>query len=327
MTNVSWLDFNDAADQTDMTNHNVQLDAQDIKQQLIQRLPEMLSDLFPKGKARHQQFFIGDLQGNPGKSLVVELSGPKAGMWIDFATDEQGDAFDLWAGVKGQYAKRDFGQIVRDVADRLGHKPPSEHDDIPRKQNQPVLDELGSPTGKWDYTDGQGQLIACVYRYDTHEGKQYRPWDVKARKTQTPDPRPLYNQQQLATVSDVILVEGEKSADALIGQGIAATTAMNGSHAPIDKTDWSPLANKNILIWPDKDSAGWAYAQKVSKALAKQNVASVTILEPPEDKPEKWDAADAVEAKMDVKRFLNTADKHIIKYTNKGLQLSQWTAQ
>ncbi len=313
MTNVSWLDFNDAADQADMTNHHAQLDAQDIKQQLIQRLPEMLSDLFPKGKARNQQFFIGDLQGNSGKSLVIELGGPKAGMWIDFATDEQGDAFDLWAGVKGQDAKRDFGQIVRDVADRLGHKLPSEHDDIPRKQNQPVLDELGSPTGKWDYTDGQGQLIACVYRYDTPEGKQYRPWDVKARKTQAPDPRPLYNQQQLATVTDVILVEGEKSADALIGQGIAATTAMNGSHAPIDKTDWSPLANKNILIWPDKDSAGWAYAQKVGKALAKQKVASVTILEPPEGKPQKWDAADAVEEGVDIKDFLKNARYERIK--------------
>ena len=327
MTNVSWLDFNDAADQADMTNHNAQLDAQDIKQQLIQRLPEMLSDLFPKGKARNQQFFIGDLQGNSGKSLVIELGGPKAGMWIDFATDEQGDAFDLWAGVTGQDAKRDFGQIVRDVADRLGHKSPSEHDYMPTKQNQPVLDELGSPTGKWDYTDGQGQLIACVYRYDTPEGKQYRPWDVKARKTQAPEPRPLYNQQQLATVTDVILVEGEKSADALIGLGIPATTAMNGSNAPIDKTDWSPLANKNILIWPDKDSAGWEYAQKVGKALAQQNVSTVAILEPPEDKSEKWDAADAVAEKVDIKRFLDTAEKHIVKYPNKGLQLSQWTAQ
>ena len=68
MTNVSWLDFNDAADQADMTNHNAQLDAQDIKQQRIQRLPEVLGELFPKGKVRNQQLFIGDLQGNSGKS-------------------------------------------------------------------------------------------------------------------------------------------------------------------------------------------------------------------------------------------------------------------
>jgi hypothetical protein len=34
---------------------------------------------------RGKQFIVGDLEGNPGKSLVVELEGSRAGMWMDFA--------------------------------------------------------------------------------------------------------------------------------------------------------------------------------------------------------------------------------------------------
>ena len=66
---------------------------------------------------------------------------------------------------------------------------------------------------------------------------------------------------------EVILVEGEKAAEALINQGLCATTAMNGASAPVEKTDWSPLAAKRVLIWPDKDTAGWHYAEAAAQAL------------------------------------------------------------
>jgi putative DNA primase/helicase len=59
-----------------------------------------------------------------------------------------------------------------------------------------------------------------------------------------PDPRPLYNQPGMAAASHVVLVEGEKCAQALIAIGVVATTAMHGANAPVDKTDWSPLAGK-----------------------------------------------------------------------------------
>ena len=64
----------------------------------------------------------------------------------------------------------------------------------------------------------------------------------------------------------MIQVEGKKCADALIRMGITATTAMNGAKAPIDKTDWSPLAGKAVLIWPDRDAPGWDYAEAAARA-------------------------------------------------------------
>jgi RecA-family ATPase/5S rRNA maturation endonuclease (ribonuclease M5) len=166
------------------------------------------------------------------------------------------------------------------------------------------MDELGPASAKWDYHDRYGKLIACVYRYDTAEGKEFRPWDVLARAMRAPDPRPMYNQPAIAKADEVVLVEGEKCADALIAQGMVATTAMNGANAPVDKTDWSPLNGKRVIIWPDKDTAGWEYAQKVAAHLSERDVVSVSILVPPEDKAEKWDAFDAVEDGMDINRFV-----------------------
>ncbi|MGV2480259.1 UNVERIFIED_CONTAM: hypothetical protein IGO34_26005, partial [Salmonella enterica subsp. enterica serovar Weltevreden] len=104
-------------------------------------------------------------------------------------------------------------------------------------------DEPGPATAKWDYLDEAGRLIAVVYRYDPPgRKKEFRPWDARRRKMAPPEPRPLYNQPGIQDAAQVVLVEGEKCAQALIEIGIVATTAMHGANAPVDKTDWTPLA-------------------------------------------------------------------------------------
>jgi DNA primase len=70
---------------------------------------------------------------------------------------------------------------------------------------------------------------------------------------------------------------------------------MNGAKAPVDKTDWRPLAGKSVVIWPDRDAPGWDYAESAARACVMAGSASVAILVPPTDKPAKWDAADAVD--------------------------------
>ena len=94
---------------------------------------------------------------------------------------------------------------------------------------------------------------------------------------------------------EVVLVEGEKCAAALIASGIAATTAMNGAKAPVDKTDWRPLAGKSVFIWPDRDAPGWDYAESAARACVAWRQRIRGHLVPPTDKPAKWDAADAVD--------------------------------
>ena len=297
-----WRDFNSAAPQQSDDDRQSDMTVEEIKARLIGNLRGVLPYLFPAGVFRHGKYLIGDVQGNKGESLAVELTGNKAGMWHDFATGEGGDIIALWAAATGRNTQSDFPSLLDDIRHWLGE--PRKETAPPQMEKTAPVDELGPVTAKWNYLDGDGTLLACVYRYDPPEGKQFRPWDVLNRKTKAPDPRPLYNQPAMKSATDVILVEGEKAAEALIEQGICATTAMNGAKAPVGKTDWSPLAAKRVLIWPDRDTAGWQYAEAAAKAVLNAGAASLAILLPPDDKPEKWDAADAVAEGMDVTAFI-----------------------
>ena len=102
----------------------------------------------------------------------------------------------------------------------------------------------------------------------------------------------------------MVLVEGEKCAQALIDMGIVATTAMHGANAPTDKTDWSALSGKAVLIWPDRDKPGWEYATQAAQAILSAGAKSCHVLYPPEDAVEGWDAADAIAEGFDVATFL-----------------------
>ena len=141
-----------------------------------------------------------------------------------------------------------------------------------------------------------------------------------------PEPRPLYNLPAIAASNDVVLVEGEKCADALMHLGITATTAMGGAATAIEKTDWMPLAGKTVVVWPDHDEAGSRYADAVIARL-RQIGAKVRRVTMPQDKPKKWDAADAVAEGLDVSALLRSsapvADdlQHL-----DAIQISQWRA-
>lgn len=306
--NIIWLDFNDAPEQRD----ELASDTDALRAGLLDRLEAVLHYLFPQGRIRGGKFYVGDVDGNPGKSLVVELDGPRRGLWKDFSTDEGGDIIDLWARSQGRSARSDFPRIAAEIRQWLGIATPV-GTPMRRDVRSVPMDDLGAYTGKWDYLTPDGELIACVYRYDPPTGKEYRPWDVRARMWRAPDPRPLYNQPAIAKAREVVLVEGEKCAAALIASGIAATTAMNGAKAPVDKTDWRPLAGKSVVIWPDRDAPGWDYAESAARACVMAGSASVAILVPPTDKPAKWDAADAVDEGFDCAAFIAQGDRRIVK--------------
>lgn len=298
------IDFNDTATPTENKPRVVSdTEREELRTELLARLESVLFTLFPAGKKRRGKFLIGDVLGSPGDSLEVVLEGEKAGLWTDRATGDGGDIFDLIACHLALSVHADFNRVLDAAADLLGRarSTPARKG---KKQTAPV-DELGPATAKWDYLDAAGRLIAVVYRHDPPGGrKQFRPWDAKRHKMAPPDPRPLYNQPGMVSAAQVVLVEGEKCAQALIDAGITATTAMHGANAPIDKTDWSPLAGKAVLIWPDRDKPGWEYAAQASQAVLAAGAKSCHILYPPEDAPEGWDSADAVAESFDVATFL-----------------------
>ncbi len=298
----TWLDFNDARDQSPS---KYDLPGKDeLKARLLDNLEDTLFRLFPAGCVEKRTFKIGDIQGSGGESLVVELVGRKAGLWKDFATGDGGDIIDLFAAAHGLDTKHSFPDVMNQLCSWFGESIPNTN--LPkRRKRKPATNDLGPYTAKYDYFDHAGKLIACVYRYDPlGRRKQFRPYNVRTGKYEALDPRPLYNIPATLKAESVILCEGEKCADALNNMGHCAVSAMGGANAPINKTDWSPLQGKDVLIWPDNDNAGKSYAQRVSLDLKKHGVRSVAMLLPPDDKPEKWDAADAAAEGFNVQAFL-----------------------
>ncbi|OSM07371.1 AAA family ATPase [Magnetofaba australis] len=324
-----YLDFNDAEPQSELPGITDRAqEKEEIKTRLLGRVEEALRYLMPAGKVRHGQFHIGDVAGAPGESMKVELSGEKAGVWYDHAEGKGGDILDLWARSRGIDPVARFGDVMDEVRAWLGDPMRvATSSTPPRQKNDPPMDDLGPHTGKWDYFDADGQLLVCVYRYDPPgKKKQFRPWDVQSGKWQAPaSHRPLYNLPGIAQADDVVLVEGEKTAQALVDIGITATTSMHGSNAPVEKTDWSPLRGKRLIIWPDRDKPGWEYAQSASKAMKAAGAKSISILIPPEDKPEKWDAADAVAEGMDIQSFLRNAQYAGPDGPKRRIRLRDWT--
>jgi len=305
------LDFNDVPSAVNPAGGDLNQQRDTLRADLLVRLESVLMTLLPAGKKRGQKYLVGDVLGSPGDSLEVSLKGETAGLWHDHATGEGGDIFDLIAAHHGLDTQADFARVLEMVGQLVGHvttHPPK------RKKTEAPVDELGPATAKWDYLDAAGNLIACVYRYDPAPGKkEFRPWDAKRRKMAPPEPRPLYNQPGIVSAEQVILVEGEKCAQALIEAGITATTAMHGANAPVDKTDWLPLAGKSVLIWPDRDKPGFGYAEAASQALLAAGATACAILLPPEERPEGWDVADALAEGFDVVGFIATGPRMTVQ--------------
>ncbi|MGA3190738.1 MAG: ATP-binding protein, partial [Bryobacteraceae bacterium] len=181
-------------------------------------------------------------------------------------------------------------------------KPPASH---PR---------LGKSVATWCYLNAAGEVIGFVRRFDTPDGKQFRPLTcarpaaggtVQWRWESWPLKRPLYGLDRLAQRSDapVVITEGEKAADAAGGllPAFVVVTSPNGAKSG-GKADWSPLRGRHVTIWPDADVAGLDYANLVAKQAIAAGALSVAICSPPPGCKVGWDAADALDEGWDQTR-------------------------
>lgn len=298
-----WQDFNEIPSKPPAIEQDLTAEREDVRVALLTRLEVVLRTLLPAGRMKRDLYVVGDVLGSPGRSLEIVIEGDKAGLWTDRASGVGGDIFDLIAAHFQWDVQQNFARVLTAARELLGCTPAVTSNR--RKKREVPIDDLGPATAKWDYLDAQGQLIACVYRYDPPGGrKEFRPWDARRRRMAPPDPRPLFNQPGILNATTVVLVEGEKCAQALIHAGIAATTAMHGANAPVEKTNWTPLINKTVLIWPDRDKPGWEYADRASQAILTAGAIDCYILYPPADAAEGWDAFDALAEGFDIENFI-----------------------
>ena len=165
--------------------------------------------------------------------------------------------------------------------------------------------KLGKPSHRWSYNDANGQLLGFACRFETSDGKQFRPLALfqpakggaaQWRWEALPEPRPLYGLEHLASrlQASVIVCEGEKACEAArrLLPDYVAITSSNGSKSA-EKADWTVLKGRTIIIWPDNDDAGQDYANNAAKCMKKAGVASVKIITPPSKASKGWDAFDA----------------------------------
>lgn len=77
---------------------------------------------------------------------------------------------------------------------------------------------------------------------------------------------PLYRLPELLKGATVIVTEGEGKTDVLAEYGLSATSSVCGSGSA-QHTEWSPLAGKIVILWPDNDEKGAAHVRDVTAIL------------------------------------------------------------
>lgn len=281
-------------------------------------------------------------------SFSVNLT---TGVWADFATgDKGGDLVALYAYLHGLQQL----EAAKDVAAQLGIQsretdgaqaapPPAKRESpwspvtpVPSDAPSPPVAHVarGRPERIWEYRAVDGQVLGYVYRFKTSEGgKEVLPV-VWARNTKTgahdwrwmqwSAPRPMYGLDRLRDGMPVLIVEGEKCADAgylTLGKWFDVLSWPGGGKA-VSKVDWSPVAGRPVLIWPDCDAQtdrdgqllpeekqpGIVAAEAIAARLAELGCrVRIVSIPAPGEKASGWDVADAIEDGMapdDLQTFL-----------------------
>jgi putative DNA primase/helicase len=278
---------------------------------------------FPDGRIEGREFLIGNLVGERGRSLKINL---ETGKWADF---ERGDGgIDLVALYAAKHGLDSQGDAAARLAAELGLDPGTlpahraEVVDVPRNRDAtwtpilPVPDgappppgghsAMGRPAHVAEYRDAEGRLLAFIHRYepDSGERKQIMPLTlcrsdagrILWRWQGMPKPRPLYGLDLLAARPDapVLVVEGEPKCDAarrLVGDRLVVVAWPGGAGA-VRHANWAALAGRKVAIWPDADAPGVAAAEEIA-GIIEGDAARVRIIDPPAGVAEGWDLADA----------------------------------
>jgi hypothetical protein len=311
---------------------NTTSSSNDVVEEISRKVPKgeqirILQDTFPAGRVHGKTFYIGSLLGDPGQSLKIN---------IDTASQHfmQGQDFNGGVGIGGivkilmEARGMKFPEIKEMFASYLDSTGPEIVRDNAPIENpiRPQYNANSPYDAEYVYTNADGEVLVTVRRYNVKDiagnpmlntkgkpKKEFRPFVEGSPYSKFPDIRPLYNIPNVLASDRVIWVEGEKCADALNHAGYTATCTIGGAGALTKKTahqfDFSPLQNKELILWPDNDPAGKKLADLIQDFALAAGARSVTMLTPPMGKPEGWDASDALSEGYNIEEFVNTKAK------------------
>ncbi|MCP4600905.1 MAG: DUF3987 domain-containing protein [Proteobacteria bacterium] len=147
-----------------------------------------------------------------------------------------------------------------------------------RRLSQSAIREGFKPQAIHTYTDATGSALYWKIRLKNPKtgAKWIRPARLNGDGYELGEPnfkglKPLYHLAEIVKRPDepVIVCEGENKVDALAKLGLLATTS--GAVDSVGRADWSPLAGRDVMIWPDFDSAGKRYGTETDKKLSALN--------------------------------------------------------
>ncbi len=154
---------------------------------------------------------------------------------------------------------------------------------------------VGRITATYDYTDEAGELLYQTVRREP--GRDGRKKDFSQRRPDPENPgKWLWNLEGCRRViyrlpevlahpiygDPILVVAGEKDADAAWKIGWAATTNVCGERSPWFPEYSQSLAGRDVCVIPDNDSVGWQHAGSVAWSLG-QHGCRVRLLRLPVD--------------------------------------------
>lgn len=289
-----------------------------LRADLLARSFELVPRWLPNGTLAGDEWQVGSISGEAGKSLKANL---KTGVWSDFADRQKGgsDLISLYGAIHGI----SYSSAVGALKDLLGTStnPPSKPQNraraiwpVPSSAPPPPRTDKGRKgpvkpwplTGTWTYLDASGAVMGYVSRYDVTDAngitkKQILPLHYFGRssgwrfKGHGHDNDPIYGLDRLASDPEkpVLLVEGEKTADAAqrLFPDYACISWMGGSQRA-SKVDWSPLTGRLVTYWPDADEAGAQTVEVITERLRFYDAAALHLVRLPFGLPRGWDLAD-----------------------------------
>lgn len=190
-------------------------------------------------------------------------------------------------------AVKDDGSIIQKSVSELTPMP--EPVQVPEE-----LARNGEPDSIWIYRTVEGTAVGAVMRWNAKGSREkvIRPviWqDGRYKTSGLGDNRPLLNAPMIAAapMAPVLLVEGEKTADAAasyLPAGFCVSTWSGGANA-WSKSDYSILQGRPVVVWPDNDQPGIKTGHEIVAHLQGMGI-SAQLITPPSRFPKGWDLAD-----------------------------------
>lgn len=275
-------------------------DITQITRGLASRAQSVAEYLLPNGRREGNEWRVGSIGGEAGKSLGLHLTGDKAGVWADFGSNDKGDLLDLWSAVR----RVSLADAIIQAREWLGLARPEPYRQPEKSYVRPPKPVCTAAAGRvLDYlTEDRNIPAEILARYKIGAAGQNIVFPfllpdgtlamAKVRKAaDNEDPKPtaancepvLFGWQAIpATAREIVITEGEIDALSWAAYGYAAMSVPYGGGSGA-KQQW--IENEfermdrfeRIYIATDMDKTGEDAAEEIANRLGRHRCLRVKM--------------------------------------------------